>query len=164
MKIRLVFILLFFVFGCGGSDWDYPIKLGDSREKVVSILGSGNLTIGDIRGIEQYYTYPKSGVSVEFDEFNKVEELRFVSDYYVTSNPSWIRYDGKIVFGIDLDMKLDDLNKILGEPIGQEFDEQFSWKKDGIVIQCHIWMRSFEDSGGKVEKHTIRSLILKRGI
>ena len=49
MKIKLVFPLLFFIFGCGGSDWDYLIKLGDSREKVVSMMGSGNLTVRSLK-------------------------------------------------------------------------------------------------------------------
>ena len=122
---------------------------------------------GDLSGVSgsKWYRYPKSGVSIEYNEFDKVEGLHFVGNL---RQPDWVRYDGKIVFGIHLDMKLDDLTRILGEPIhitGQELESgELFWKKDGILIEGEIWNESLEEVSGKVEKHTIRFMTLKRGI
>ncbi|HHZ93969.1 MAG TPA: hypothetical protein EYN67_00030 [Flavobacteriales bacterium] len=167
MKIsKLVFLLLFFIFGCDSLTWQYPIKLGDSKEKVQSILGSGELQgkndlISGRLISKEFYTYPKSGVSITYNDFDRVEKITFEGNYH---RRDWISYNGKIVFGIDLDMKLNDLNRILGEPINvseQVFQAaNFSWKKDGILIECEIWMESFEDYAGKVEKDTIRFMEL----
>lgn len=157
-------IFLITISGCSKttSAWQFPIGLNDSKTTVQSMLGSSKGGIAD-----NISWYPSSGISITYDDFEKVESIHFTGNY---GYDDWITYEGKIVENIDLSMDLSGLSRKLGEPTRiDETDEEYgwwiySWKKDGFLISAEIWTEDYEEDGQKYPKNSIKILDIEKAI
>ena len=156
--------------GCtSNKTWDYPVCLGDTKEKVQSKLGkpmepyeslSSHMKKRNIEG------YPDSGVSVEYDDFGRVSEINFVGDYH---QAKWRTSKSEILYGITLNMDKDRIYKILGKPneieqlITRE-SREYIWFMSDLKINIEFWEKDYVENDIKYPKDSIRFLSIKKVI
>lgn len=166
-KILAVFfsaIFLITLSSCSNatSTWQFPIGLDDSKSKVQSVLGSSKGGMAD-----NIPWYPSSGISVTYDNFEKVESIHFKGNY---GYDDWITYESKIVENIDLSMNLSELSRKLGEPTRIDKTAEkygwwiYFWKKDGFLVSAEIWIEDYEENGQKYPKNSIKILDIEKAI
>ena len=70
------------------KDWQFPVRIGDDREKVQRIAG---IAAPAENGSPSIAWYPDSGFSVFYDDYWKVAQVNFPGTY-----TNWHPYEGEI--------------------------------------------------------------------
>ena len=139
--------------GCAAAPaaWEYPVKLGDSRERVYDLLGLPTEKIPDPPTSSMIEWFPISGVSVEFDEFHKARVLHFPGEYRLDG---WVVSDRKILFGLDARSDRSQFDAILGAPAVTTTGPDahtYTWRRDSYAILGEFWTADVQH-GGKIFK------------
>jgi len=133
--------------GCSGEKtrlWQFPVKLGDSKEEVQLLLGKPQYKLPKST-IEWYCD---SGVSIEYDDFGHVFQINFTGPKVpeaVHLGCVWEPTNRKIVHGISVFMNKREIYEILGnpdnfeEPVFQSLDKVHVWRKPDFLIKIEFW-------------------------
>lgn len=148
-------------FGCAQESWNFPIELGFTKQQVVQLAGTPSPQSLD----PNTAWYPESGISVDYDDYEKVEAINFKGNY---GYPDWITSDKEVVNHIKVTMDFNDLKRILGNPdvVGAvEYSEQiFSWKRDGYTIHATIWADDYSENGIIYPKNSVAWLEIEKSL
>lgn len=153
--INFIFSILFLIAinlsGCHDEDesvWQYPIKLGDSRQNIQKLIGKPQY-IPEGSTIEWFCD---SGLSIEFDDYGQASKINFIGpaipNTIILDGFNWNPTKRKIVNGISVYMKKDEVYKILGTPdyynesVLQSFDKEQIWRTDKFLIIIEFWKNS----------------------
>ena len=143
--------------------WAYPVRLGDTREKVQGILGrpSGGSS-------EDVDWFPSSGLSVTFDDYDRAAEMHFMGNFF--GEDDWILSTRVVVHGVRPDLTLPGLQRLLGEHVrtypdwGTDEFMYYVWKKPPYVIEAKIWAKSSTMWGKTYAKDSMASVSFSKGI
>jgi hypothetical protein len=133
--------------------WEYPIRPGIPRAQVHELLGS------ESRSTRELEEYPPSGVTVWFDNNDKVTKVGFGGDagaiYGNSSLQVPLASDRPLLFGLTGHSGEADFRRALGTP-KQEIEEggratrelHCIWRKDGYVVDA-LFLNAERHSAGK---------------
>jgi hypothetical protein len=135
------------------DSWQYPVWLGDLRERVHKLLGAAS------RVTPEMEEYAESGVTVWFDREGRVTKLNFAGtacSIYASSSFDPIVSKQQIVFGLTGHTDEGGFRRVLGVP-DREMHERSSsvrelrcvWKKDGYVVDA-LFLTTERNHSGKI--------------
>jgi hypothetical protein len=140
------------------SDWQYPVKLGESREQVYDRLGLPTEKIPDAPTSSMIEFFPVSGASVEFDEFQKARVLHFPGEYHLDG---WVVSDKPVAFGLHPRSTRQQFADTLGRPVlassGPD-TEILTWKRGDWAILGEFWVRDVQQDGETFKAGTLKRL------
>ena len=149
--------------GCGAapspsSSWQYPVELGDSREQVYDRLGLPSERIPDAPTSSTIEWFPVSGISVEFDEFEKARVLHFPGEYRLDG---WVVSDKPVAFGLHPRSTRQQFADALGEPVlttsGPD-TQILTWKRDDLAILGEFFVRDVQQDGATFKTGTLKRM------
>lgn len=116
-------------------EWQYPIKIGDSRAKIERQVGLPKIQ-------KDLFIYEHSGIYIKYDTSSRAVFLMFPATEFegleliITKNP--------IFSDLTIESSLDEYRSVLGEPDYFKHYENltadaYKWKKDGLVIDCSFF-------------------------
>jgi hypothetical protein len=160
----LVLAGLVAVAGCAAApstaSWQYPVTLGDTRERVYELLGLPTERIPDPPTTSMIEWFPVSGVSVEFDEFQKARVLHFPGEYRLDG---WVVSDKPVAFGLHPRSTRQQFAETLGDPVlsatGPD-TEILTWKRGDYAILGEFWVRDVTQDGETFPAGTLKRVEL----
>lgn len=169
---RRVFVSIFAAFaaGCGASpgadSWTYPIRLGDDREKVHTLLGNPS------QAMDTLEEHPLSGVTLSFDSENRVAKATFQGPAgAIYSVGDWIPADRIIVFGLNAHADEVEFVRVLGAPVLQSEERLLAkheirrvWKRDGYLIDAEFLGTDRSESGKTFPKGSLLWFNISKGL
>ena len=146
--------------GCAArpATWEYPIRLGDSRERVYDFVGLPTERIEEAATTSVIEWFPNSGLSVEFDQFGKARVLHFPGEYHLEG---WITSDRRVVFGLHARATRTDFERELGGPalrVSEGDSETLTWRRDQFAILAEFWSRDLTQSGRTFRAGSLRRM------
>ena len=142
------------------ADWQYPVALGDSREQVYDRLGLPTERIPDPPTSSMIEWFPVSGLSVEFDEFEKARVLHFPGEYRLDG---WVVSDKRVAFGLHPRATRQQFAETLGEPVLKTTGpdtEILTWKRGELAVLGEFWMRDVQQEGATFKTGTLKRMEL----
>jgi hypothetical protein len=151
--------------GCGdvpspSSAWQYPVELGDSREEVYDRVGLPTERIPDAPTSSMIEWFPISGVSVEFDEFEKARVIHFPGEYRLDG---WVVSDKPVVFGLHPRSTRQQFADALGAPVlttSSADTEILTWKRGDWAILGEFFVRDVQQDGETFKGGTLKRMEL----
>lgn len=141
------------------GSWQYPVRLGDMRERVHKLLGPASRTTPEL---EEYAT---SGVTVWFDKESHVTKLNFAgraSAVYATASFDPIISDHQVLFGLTGYTDEAGFRRVLGSPAKESQErstrareQRCVWKKDGYVVDALFLTAERNHEGKTFPKGTL---------
>ena len=160
--------------GLAGSEavssdsWQYPVRLGDQRERVHKLLGAVGRTTPELE------EYPESGVTVWFDSENRVTKINLAGEacaVYATASFDPIISKQQILFGLTGHTNEVGFRRILGVPERETRERSTSvrelrcvWKKDGYVVDALFLDAERNHEGKTFPKGTLLWFEVFRGL
>jgi hypothetical protein len=150
------------------DSWQYPVRLGDLREKVHNLLGATSRTTTELE------EYPESGLTVWFDRESRVTKLYFAGEagtVYASASFDPIISKQQIIFGLTAHTDEAGFKRVLGGPTRESHERSTSvrelrcvWKKDGYVVDA-LFLAAERNHGGKtLAKGTLLWFEVFRGL
>ena len=140
------------------GSWEYPVRLGDSRERVYDLLGLPSEKIPDPLTASIIEWFPVSGVSVEFDEFHKARVLHFPGEYHLEG---WIVSDRNVLFGLHprSEQQLFTDRFVAPDLTAAGPDSRtHTWRHANYAILAEFWAADVEQAGRKLKAGSLRRL------
>jgi hypothetical protein len=177
--VVLIVLGLFVEYGDGrtviaGSEaissdsWQYPVRLGDLRERVHKLLGGTSRTTPDLE------EYPESGVTVWFDREGRVTKLNFAGEacaVYASASFAPIISKQQILFGLTARTDEAEFRRVLGGPARESYERSTSvkelrcvWKKGGYVVDALFLVAERNHEGKTFPKGTLLWFEVFRGL
>jgi hypothetical protein len=119
------------------DSWQYPIRLADTRAQVHTLLGAAT------RSDSILEEYPASGVSLWFDQNDRVTKLNFIGEAggAYRSALEGMLSDQPLLFGLTARSDEAAFRKVFGQPRQEQIEgpagrreRHLVWKKYGYVI------------------------------
>jgi len=152
-----------------GDGWRYPVKLGDTRERVSEVLSYPS------RETPSMAEYPKAGVTAWFDQTGRVSKLAFLGEAsrLYTSDPVGIfpiRPPIGVVFTLTGESTEADFRKVLGNPATEAEvpargrERRRIWKSRGYVIEGLFLVEAQSEAGKTYQPGTLVWFEVTRGL
>jgi hypothetical protein len=114
------------------ADWQYPIRLGDTRAHVDTLLGGGEQMTPELT------EYAASGVSIWFNH-ERVAKLNFSTLPWPvnTEGNAWIPSDRAVAWGLSVSDDEAKFRRILGKPARTSEQGAWlecTWRKDSHIV------------------------------
>lgn len=177
----VVSVALGLLLGCGdgrkatacsetisSGSWQYPVRLGDLRERVHKLLGAASRTTPELE------EYPESGVTVWFDHESRVTKLNFAGEacaVYASASFDPIISKQQILFGLTGHTDEAGFRRVLGVPARESHERTTSvkelrcvWKKDGYVVDALFLVAERNHKGKTFPKGTLLWFEVFRGL
>jgi len=145
------------------QEWLLPVKLGDSKTTVLSVLGKPKIKTSwdSLLAIDWF---PDSGMAVWYDTLSmKLSQIMV----YGTNSHSFRTYKGGIIGGLKVTDNIRSWKKVLGKPSSITKVEHHSnsnwyeWRMKSYILSINVWVRGFSDKNGYYPKGSISFLTLK---
>lgn len=150
------------------DSWQYPIRIGDLRERVHGLLGAAS------RVTPETEEYSESGVSVWFDREGRVTKLNFAGTacrIYASTSFDPIVSKQQIVFGLTGHTDEGGFRRALGTPDKETYERSSRvkelrciWKKDGYVVDALFLAKERNHSGKIFSKGSLLWFEIFRGL
>ena len=167
MRLQLLQLSTAILVACSGKDrdpWNYPVRLGMSREEAHHLLGQPERS-PILSSIEDF---PSSGVSLAFDSAG----VGTVTSIYFDGNKvidHWIPSTHEVAFGVTPQSSVTLLFRQLGGPVQSDTVQaedlaDYTWRRSGYLIHVRIWVRDTTEDGHAYRAGTINYMMAKRAI
>ena len=147
--------------------WQYPIHLGDTRAQVHALLGAAS------RSDSILEEYPASGVTLWFDQNNRVTKLNFIgqaAECYRTTSEQMLS-DQALEFGLTANSNESSFRQAFGKPRVEECDRRGSGtaaatcgRKRDTLIDGLFFVREYGDKPPPYPPGTLVWFEIYRGL
>jgi len=139
-------VFLAIAWSCSRSGWEYPVRLGDARERVYDLVGAPTARFPDNQNLSVTEWFPTSGVSIEFDQFGKARQLNVAGEFHWND---WVQSGRHVVFGLTSRSTWNEFVSSLGQPVStgpvESGYQKFSWHKGEYAIAGEFWVEDSKD-------------------
>ena len=166
VRLPLAFVILPLmafvpIWACSDSakaKWDYPVRLGITRDSAHALLGLPDPNGPSGHDVEWF---PSSGISVSYDAGNRVREIHLRGNW---GNKDWIPARSNVVSGVTPQTPYAEIVQRLGPPLRtdstwvEEGYLEYTWRLAGVRLTAEVWARDYSDGGTVYRTGTTRFL------